>query len=327
MNCVNHIISFDCLRTVVKGFKRKVFVALFAMVTLVSGAQSSSKAGEVDIFMGLDFNCRDIYFNNRVFDVLVNLTPGVRWNMGHRWEASLQLYVPVINQYGDYYKRIRPRVVTLSKQLALTSKWKMKVTGGIFTADSYGLDVKTMYVFNPWLAASAQFGLTGYLSMAYGWKASPTEKFTFMVGPEFYLSRWNTQMWLRGGRWLYGDYGGEAEIMRHFRHCSVGVYGSYSMKWKENAGFKVIIMLPPYKRVRRRVNFRPADDFRFNYAVQATYYGMRRYFTDAEENERTGWFDRDLVPWGTDLMEPDFKEIEKKAKDEKPEVVDTDEGK
>lgn len=37
---------------------------------------AQGKAGSVDIFMGVDFNYRDIWFNNRVYDVLVNLTPG-----------------------------------------------------------------------------------------------------------------------------------------------------------------------------------------------------------------------------------------------------------
>ncbi len=264
--------------------------------------------------MGVDFNCRDIYFNNRVYDVLVNLTPGVRWNMGRRWEVAAQLYVPVINQYGDKYKYVRFRVASISKQLAVGNRWKMKFSGGIFTAESYGIDMKNMFIIKPWLAVTAQIGLTGYMSMGHRWEASPMTKVTFAAGPEFYLSRWNTQFSLRGGRYLFNDYGVEAEAFRHFRHVSVGAFASYSNLGKENAGFKVIVMLPPYKRVRRRVNFRPANDFRLKYSFEATSYGTRGYATDPEENEREGWFDRDLLPWGTDLMEPDFKYIRKTNK-------------
>lgn len=72
---------------------RYVFLAvLLSVCASVGRAQEASRAGQVDIFMGLDFNCRDIYFNNRVFDVLINLTPGVRWNMGHRWEIAAQAF-------------------------------------------------------------------------------------------------------------------------------------------------------------------------------------------------------------------------------------------
>lgn len=265
--------------------------------------------------MGLDFNCRDIYWNNRVYDFLINLTPGVRWNIGKRWDAAVQIYVPILNQYGKGYWTVRPRVATISKQLAVGNRWKMKFSGGIFTADSYGLDWKNMVIINKWFAITAQFGLTGYLSLTDGWKASTMKKFTFAIGPEFYLSRWNTQLSLRGGRYLYNDFGVEAEAFRHFKHVSVGLFASYNNLDHENAGFKVIVMLPPYKRTRRTVNVRLADAFRLKYAYQATSQGMRTYATDPEENEREGWFDRDLLPWGADLMEPDFKITEKKKKE------------
>ncbi len=284
-----------------------MFVVITNIASLHTNAQSYSYPDEVDVFMGVDFNCRDIYFNNRVYDVLVNLTPGVRWNMGRRWEVAAQLYVPVINQYGDKYKYVRFRVASISKQLAVGNRWKMKFSGGIFTAESYGIDMKNMFIIKPWLAITAQIGLTGYISMGHRWEASPMKKVTFAAGPEFYLSRWNTQFYLRGGRYLFNDYGVEAEAFRHFRHVSVGVFASYSDFGKENAGFKVIVMIPPYKRKHRRINFRPASNFRLRYSVEAVNGGLTKYQTDPEENEREGWFDRTLIPWGTDLMESDFK--------------------
>lgn len=279
--------------------------------------QPYSRGGQVDFFMGLDFNCRDIYWNNRVYDFLINLTPGVRWNIGKRWDAAVQIYVPILNQYGKGYWTVRPRVATISKQLAVGGRWKMKFSGGIFTADSYGLDWKNMVIINKWFAITAQFGLTGYLSLTDGWKASTMKKFTFAIGPEFYLSRWNTQLSLRGGRYLYNDFGVEAEAFRHFKHVSVGLFASYNNLDHENAGFKVIVMLPPYKRTRRTVNVRLADAFRLKYAFEATSQGMKTYASDPEENEREGWFDRDLLPWGTDLMEPDFKITDKNKKEVK----------
>ncbi len=278
-----------------------------------SGMLAQDRSGTVDIFMGIDFNYRDIYFNNRVYDVLVNLTPGVKWNMGHRWEVAAQAIVPVFNQYGDRYKRVRLNMAVLSKQLAIGRHWKMKVSGGLFGSERYGLDVKNMFVFNRWLAATAQVGLTGYCSMAAGWEASPMERLTAQVGPEFYLPKWNTRISVRGGRYVYGDYGVTGEGFRHFKHVSIGIYASYSDRWKEDAGFKVIVMLPPYKRSARRVSFRPASNFRQSYSVEANGYANRTYFTDPEQNERTGWFDRDLLPWGTDTMDPDFTIKERKG--------------
>lgn len=277
---------------------------LVAFLSMPVAAQR--KAGEVDIFMGADFNYRDIWFNNRVYDVLVNLTPGIKWNMGHRWEVAAQMYVPVVNQYGNRYQKVRLNMAVLSKQLAVGPHWKMKLSGGWFSAERYGVDIKNMILMNRWLAMTAQLGITGHCSMAAGWEASTMKRITAWIGPEMYLHRWNTQISVRGGRYLYGDYGVVGEGFRHFRHASVGVYASYSNRGKEDAGFKVIMMLPPYKRQARKVNIRPASNFRLTYSVEANDYANRIYFTDPEENEREGWFDRDLLPWGTNIMTPDF---------------------
>lgn len=263
--------------------------------------------------MGVDFNYRDIFWdNNRVYDVLINFTPSIKWDMGHRWNATIQVLVPVVNQYGDRYKNVRLNMAVLSKQLAIGQHWKMKVSGGLFGVERYGLDVKNLFILNRWMAMTAQVGLTGYCSMASGWEASTMERLTAQVGPEVYLHRWNTQISVRGGRYVYGDYGVTGEGFRHFKHVSVGVYASYSNEGKEDAGFKVIVMIPPYKRSARKVNIRPASNFRLTYSVEANGYANRTYFTDPEQNERTGWFDRDLLPWGTDTMSPDFTIKERK---------------
>lgn len=292
---------------------KKFLTALLALLTTVPLSLSAqNKTGTVDLFMGADFNYRDIWFNNRVYDVLINLTPGVRWNMGHRWEVAAQAFVPVVNQYGDRYKKVRLNIAVLSKQLAIGQHWKMKVSGGWFSTERYGLDLKNMFILNRWLAMTAQAGLTGHCSMAADWEASTMQRLTFQVGPEIYLHQWNTQLSVRGGRYLYEDYGIVGEGFRHFKHVSVGVYASYSDKGKENAGFKVVMMLPPYKRVARKLNIRPASNFRLTYSVEANNYMNRTYNTDPEQNEREGWFDRDLLPWGIDTMPPDFTIRERK---------------
>lgn len=292
---------------------RKVLVIalLFMWHTSVS-LSAQEKAGTIDLFMGVEFNWRDLWFKNRVYDMLINLTPGVRWNMGQRWEFAAQVYVPIVNQYGDRYKKVRLNMAVLSKQLAVGEHWKMKLSGGWFGSERYGLDWKNMFVFNRWLAMTAQAGITGHVSMAAGWEASPMKRWTVEVGPKVYLHRWNTQVSVRGGRYLYGDYGVTGEGFRHFKHVSVGLYASYSDKGKEDMGFKVIVMLPPYKRPEQKVCIRPANYFRQTYSVEAEEYANRMYRTDPEENEREGWFDRDLLPWGTDTMTPDFTVKERK---------------
>lgn len=279
--------------------------------------QPLAPEGSVDLFMGVDLNYRDL-LHNKVYEALVNLTPGVKWHLGRQWQVAAQALIPVYNDYGDRYKRIRLNMALLSKELYFKERYFLKVSGGLFGSERYGLDLKGMLVVNDWLAFEAQAGLTGYCSMATGWEASTPGRVTALVGADFYLNRWNTQFRARGGRFLYEDYGVVGECMRHFKHCTVGLFGSYSDRWGENAGFKVVVMIPPYRRTRRTVNVRPASNFRLTNNIMADPYANRMYTTDPEENEREGWFDRERLRWGSNRMAPDFQIREKAGKEVTP---------
>lgn len=260
----------------------------------------------VDFYMGIDLNCRDMYFNGRVYDILINLTPSVKWYIGKGWQASAQALVPVINQYGDRYKKIRVNMAVLSKEMNFNSRWFLKMSGGLFGMERYGVDTKTMYVANKWFALELQTSLTGYCSMAVGWEASMFKRWIALGGMNFYLYQYNTQFRVRGGRFVYEDYGVIIDVMRHFKHCTVGVYAQYSDKGGKDGGFKITVMIPPYKRTCRKVNFRPASNFRYVYTVHGDTYANKVYKTDPEENEREGWFDRKELQWGSSRMKPDF---------------------
>lgn len=274
-----------------------------------SKAQPTVRSGEVDVFMGVDLNYRDIFLS-KPYELLVNLTPGVKWNMGRQWQVAAQVLLPVYNDYGGYYKRVRLNMAVLSKEWYIGEKLFLKGSGGLFSQERYGLDAKAFYTVNRWLALEAQAGWTGFCSMATGWRASTPARWTALAGADVYLNRWNTQLRVRGGRFVYEDYGIVAEGMRHFTHCSVGLYAQYSNEGGRNGGFKVVMMIPPYKRRHRKVNFRPTSNFRLTYNIQADMYANKMYNTDPEENEREGWFDRDRLQWGSNTMEPDFKEKE-----------------
>ena len=295
--------------------KKHLLVLLFLLLFYGhTQAQPSIPAGQVDVFMGVDFNYRDIFHNGRVYDMLLNLTPGFKWNMGKGWQVAAQALLPVYNDYGERYKKVRLNMAVLSKETHWKSRWFLKVSSGLFDNERYGLDVKGMYVVNHWLAFEMQAGLTGYCSMAVDWEASMPKRLTALAGADVYLSKWNTQFRARGGRFIYKDYGCIVEAMRHFNHCTVGVYGEYSNLGGSNGGFKVIVMIPPYKRKRHKINFRPASNFRLTYSMEVGYYGNRTYTTDPEENEREGWFDRDAMHWGSNTMKPDFISKERRRK-------------
>ncbi len=287
------------------------------MITSFVGLRGQSRGGSVDVFMGAKLNYRDIY-HNRVYDVLINLTPGVKWHPGQHWEITAAANVPIFNQYAAYYGKVTVNTATISKQWGLFDRWRLKVTGGWFNSERYGFDVKNMVILTDWLAVTAQAGLTGLIQTAGGWKCSPMGRFSYLVGPVVYLKNWNTEVSLRGGRYVFNDRGAQLEIMRHYRHTTVGVYATVNENplVDKNFGFKIITALPPYNRTKRRVNFRPASNFRLTYSYQGARHGNYMYMTEPEENEREGWFDHDLLPWGADKYVKDFNYTELKKKEE-----------
>lgn len=282
--------------------KKVMLLSLLFLGTVPSLAQQT---GRVELFLGADLYYRDIYYN-RMYDVLVNLNPGVKWNMGRNWQLAGQAIVPVYNLYGERYKKIRLNMAVLSKELNFSNNQHIKISGGLFGLERYGLDFKWMYPVNNWFALDAQVGLTGFCSMAVDWECSQMKRLTGWAGTRFYLDKVNTEIRIRGGRFVFGDYAMVAEGLRHFKHCTVGVYAQYSDKGKENGGFKVIMMIPPYKRKNRKVTVRPASNFRLTYNIEADPYAAKMYTTDPEENEREGLFDRNQLRWGANLMKPDF---------------------
>jgi hypothetical protein len=196
-------------------------------------------------------------------------------------------------------------MLDISKEFRLGNVY-LKTSGGFFTESRYGIDIKAFWPVADWFAFEAQGGLTGLFATRNGWGFSPMQRFAGTIGGDIYLSGSNTQ--LRGviGSYLYRDFGGEVEAIRHFRHSSVSLYANWNNKDNYNGGFRVVVMIPPYHRKQRIVNIRPTTNYYMPYSILYHEWTNRMYKTDPEENKRDGWFSRDLLHWGSHTMEPDF---------------------
>ena len=260
---------------------------------------------KLEIFAGAEFHYRDIFYN-KMYEIVVNLAPGVKWHIGNQWQLAGQAIIPVYNDYGDYYKKVRLNMAVLSKEWDWKGRQFLKVSGGLFGRERYGIDAQWMYPVNSWLDLDAQIGLTGFCSMAVDWECSKMERVTGQAGVNIYINKVNTEFRLHGGRYIYEDYGMTAEAMRHFKHCTVCLYAQYSDQWKETGGKKEVMMIPPYKRKVHKVMVRPATNFRLTYDIQGLPYAVKMHTTDPEENEREGHFDRNRLQWGVNRMTQDF---------------------
>ena len=274
----------------------------------------------VEIFCGAELGYAD---NNwlRLFDVLIDLTPGIKWNMGNDWQVAAQLSLPIVCEGWTFedprYHMMRLSTAAVSKQLHFDeARQHFKFSAGLFGNDRYGFDVKWMMPVNDWLLVQAQAGLTSYWIMGGKFDGEGDTRFeskltpTFMAGANVFLKSLNTELRGSGGRFINKDYGLQADVVSHFRYCSVNLF--YQLRVgkrisslvddysdRSNGGFNVIVMLPPYKKSQRvisgNVEFRPASNFRLTNNVRSDGRSMIRYNTDPEENERELPVD---VKWG-----------------------------
>ena len=300
-------------------FKR-FFLAMSLVVSSLTATAQVPEAGQVEVFAGAELNYADINYV-RLYDVLINLTPGMKWHIGNDWMLSAQAYIPVVNDgYMEKNSLVRLTNLALAKQLHFEDH-HFKVTGGFFGFNRYGIDVRWMYPITSWLMVNAQAGYTGSWWLAAGdakeirgsWVLSETKavdfgginKFTGVLGANVWLEPWDTEFRLSGGRYLNDDWGVQFEVFRHFRHCSVSAYAQLherkeGVKYKEAGGFKVIMLLPDWNWKNRKFTARLAHDFRLTYNAQADGVSMKMYTTDPEENERTYPV---RVSWGTGHLE------------------------
>lgn len=294
---------------------RSIAVVLFALFFAVGTPKASGQevSPGIDFFSGLDFNFKDMDFETQ-YKLLVRLTPGFKWNMGNHWQLAGQVRIPIVNQFGSEYKYVDLTVFDISKEFRIKNLY-LKTSAGVFSGNRYGLDLKAFLPVCNWFAFEGQAGWVGLMTINPNWYIGVPDRFVWTVGGDVYLPKSNTQ--LRGvlGRYMFNDFGVEAEAMRHFNHTTVSVFGRWNKRFGYDAGFKVVIALPPYHRKHRMVNFRPASNFRMSYLVMFQQFGNAMYRTDPEENERDGWFSRDFLQWGSHTMDPDFIITEKNKKE------------
>lgn len=89
-------------------------------------------------------------------------------------------------------------MAVLSKEWDWQRKHFLKISGGLFGMERYGLDVKWMFPINSWLALDAQTGVTGFCSMAVDWECSKMERVSALAGVRVYLEKVNTEFRVRG---------------------------------------------------------------------------------------------------------------------------------
>ncbi len=226
----------------------------------------------------------DVYLENSRFDKLytyaVNIAPALEISPWKGAMITAQAVIPVVtNMYGEA-KEIHPGVITLAQEFRLRNNFSGRIVAGNFTNNRVGVQGEINYRTNNgrW-GFGALVGSTGYSAVVKGegWVIGEKQHINGALKASMYEPRFNVQLDLQVGRYVYGDYGVRGDCTRHFGDYAVGMY-AIAIDGEVNGGFHFAIPMPGKKWKRNAARIRPGQYF-------AEEYSMRSW---------GAWIDRDL---------------------------------
>lgn len=244
----------------------------------------NSSLFKVDIVVYPEFYFRN-YRVSVIYEIVLNASPAVEISLWKGMKFTGQVIFPIINDYGERYEQIRPGYLTLSQTVRLP--YNTFITGSFGTFGSgmrWGGDVRVKHILKDerfTLDARISYTRQGYYKdwSFYSYK-DKNWILTGYLGGNFYWKQYNTNFSLKVERYLMDEYGVRFDLVRNFRHASIGFY---AMKVENagnkgfNGGFRFAFALPPYKYKRKGYipRITPAKSFGLGYnAGNERIYGL-----------------------------------------------------
>lgn len=272
--------------------------------------------GKVDIMIYPQVSLQNLIIN-QVYQSNWNLSPTIHVSLWPGMRLTYQLVFPL---YSDFHVDnrtylVHPSFITLSQHFR--DPWHLNIEGkiviGNFSGDRGGIALEASYRFpNERFSIDAQFGVITYSYLwGFTWYYAKEPVFRFNVGANYYNQALKTQFSLRAIEFVRGDYGVKFEMVRHFRHCSIGFYAikghhipaGIPWNWhnmtqpdanggyvtRTNGGFRFQIALPPYRMKRHgyipRITTSGQIGMAYNANNEERYY--YEYRTEVDDNIMT----------------------------------------
>lgn len=197
------------------------------------------------------------------------------------------LLFPITNDMDNRPKKIRPAPIFLNQFMAF-GKHFISASAGYFHNDQYGVNVQYRHhdLAGPW-SFGLEGGLTGlYYYAAKGIYYENMDKLLLIADAAYRLSRPDIILKLSGVRYLAGDEGARFDLIRQFTNVEAGLY---VMKTDNGttAGFNFAVPIPPGKIVQgKKLRFRTADEFRWEYSYTRGFRIGERYRTGYQLDQK-----------------------------------------
>ena len=214
--------------------------------------KTSSSFGKVDVVVYPQVSLMNLIIT-QVYQSLWQLSPAVEMTLWPGSKLSYQVKFPIFNDgYGLLESKIHPGMITLSQRFRLPLDITGRASMGVFHNNRHGvaLDLRKRFAFAPWLTLEGGFSMLGlgYFD-GFVFHYSSELKPYWYAGGNIYWPKAQTEFKGRVQKFLLDDYGVKAEMIRHFRHCSIGFYVEKGLNTyaHTNGGFRFQIALPPYR--------------------------------------------------------------------------------
>ena len=251
----------------------------------------------------------------QVYQSLWTLSPTLEVPLWPGGRFSYQVKIPIFNDgYGEMEGYPHPGFITLSQRFR--DPWHLnnlgKATVGIFNATHVGAALELAYWFpNERFWIDTKLGVLDLIRFGPSTRsiggvrekgplpewlvgfwmhpnATPDWDFVWNFAVNYYCPSLQTQFLLRVERFVRQDYGVKFEMIRHFRHCSIGFYAikGFTALQHTNGGFRFQVALPPYRHARHgylpRITTSGQTGMSYNANNEQYYY--KEFRTEASDN-------------------------------------------
>lgn|SRR5574344_599097 len=252
--------------------------------------KSNSSFGKVNLVVYPQVSLMNLIIN-QVYQSLWQVSPALEVSLWPGMKFTYQVKFPIFNDgYGELESMVHPGMVSVSQRFR--DPWNLNVLGkmtfGVFSGNRYGAALEMAYIFpNERFSLDTQMGMLGNCYWnGFVLHYDKRMNFRWNLAMNYYCPMLGTQFTLRAQQFLLGEYGVKYEMIRHFSHCSIGLYAEKVPDVQMNVGFRFQIALPPYHMRRRgylpKVTTSSQMGMTYNANNERTYY--QEYRTEASDN-------------------------------------------